>query len=64
MKNNLLKNLIRDERGSSAVELGLILGLVVMAMFSALQGFANANLEIWTTVQSKVADSNRAAGAN
>jgi len=64
MKNNLLKNLIRDERGSSAVELWLILGLVVMAMFSALQGFANANLEIWTTVQSKVADSNRAAGAN
>ena len=61
MKNQFLINLIRDERGTSAVEMGLIVGLIVIAMFSALQGFANANLEIWHTVHSKVGESNRAA---
>ena len=61
MKNKLLTSLIRDERGTSAVEMGLIVGLVVIAMFSALQRFANANMEVWTTVNTKVAASNQAA---
>jgi pilus assembly protein Flp/PilA len=61
MKNQFLINLIRDERGTSAVEMGLIVGLIVIAMFSALQGFANANMDIWNTVHSKVGASNRQA---
>jgi len=60
MKKQFLINLIRDERGTSAVEMGLIVGLVVIAMFSALQGFANANMDVWKTVHSKVGASNRA----
>lgn len=61
MKNKLLINLIRDERGTSAVEMGLIVGLIVIAMFTALQRFADANMEVWNTVNTKVAASNEAA---
>ncbi len=62
MKNKFLITLIRDERGTSAVEMGLICALIVMAMFSALQGFADASNEMWTGVGAKVASANQAAG--
>ncbi|MEY4239382.1 MAG: hypothetical protein RL339_1983 [Pseudomonadota bacterium] len=61
MKNAFLMNLIRDERGTSAVEMGLICALIVMAMFGALQGFANTSEAMWNNVQSKVSASNQAA---
>jgi Flp pilus assembly pilin Flp len=54
-------NLIRDQRGTSAVEMGLICGLIVMAMFSALQSFANESKTMWDTVANKVSTSNQAA---
>ena len=61
MKNAFLISLIRDERGTSAVEMGLICALIVMAMLTALQGFADANTDMWSNVASKVAASNQAA---
>ena len=61
MKNAFLINLIRDERGTSAVEMGLICALIVMAMFTALQSFADANTDMWSNVASKVAASNQTA---
>ena len=62
MKIQFLMHLIRDQRGTSAVEMGLICALIVMAMFSALQGFANASHSMWTNVATQVATSNQAAG--
>lgn len=61
MKAASLINLIRDEQGTSAVEMGLICGLVVMAMFPALQGFADESKSMWTNVATKVSASNQAA---
>ena len=61
MKIQFLMHLIRDERGTSAVEMGLICALIVLAMFTALQSFANTSVEMWTTVKNKVAASNQAA---
>ena len=61
MKSAFLINLIRDEQGTSAVEMGLICGLIVIAMLSALQGFANESKSMWTTVANKVSASNQAA---
>lgn len=55
------KNLISDERGTSALEMGLICGLIVLAMISALQSFANENSALWTSVASKVSASSKAA---
>ena len=54
-------SLIRDERGTSAIEMGLICGLIVMAMFSALQSFADESKAMWGNVSDKVSSSNQAA---
>ncbi|MFN5085316.1 MAG: Flp family type IVb pilin [Novosphingobium sp.] len=61
MKIEFLMHLIRDERGTSAVEMGLICALIVMAMFTAIQSFANTSKDMWTNVASKVSASNQAA---
>jgi pilus assembly protein Flp/PilA len=55
-----ITKLIRDERGTSALEMGLICALIVMAMFTTLQGVANESKAMWETVANKVSASNRA----
>ena len=57
----LIAALIRDVRGTSAVEMGLICALIVLAMLTALQGFANATQGTWNHVNSATA--NAVAGA-
>lgn len=52
----ILKSLLRDERGTSAIEMGLICALIVLAMMTALNSFANENDRSWTLVSEKVAD--------
>jgi pilus assembly protein Flp/PilA len=49
---NLLTRLFRDEHGATAVEYGLILAMIVLAMMAALNGVANETIKIWGTVQS------------
>ncbi len=49
-----LKQLQRDVRGTSAVEYGLICGLIVMVMITALSGFSNVNKNTWNTMSSSV----------
>ena len=63
MKNTFLMRLIRDQRGTSAVEMGLICGLIVIAMFTALQGLANASHGMWTHVANQVQTANNASGS-
>jgi len=41
----------RDERGATAVEYGLILALIVLAMLTALRGFASNLIEMWDYVR-------------
>jgi pilus assembly protein Flp/PilA len=47
----LLKQVGNDNSGATAVEYGLIVSLVVLAMVGALQSVANANNDVWSTVQ-------------
>ena len=49
-----LGKLVRDRRGGTAIEYGLILALVVLAMMAALINFAGASIDIWSNVASKV----------
>jgi pilus assembly protein Flp/PilA len=49
---NLLTRLFRDEHGASAVEYGLILAMIVLAMMAALGGVANETIRLWGNVQS------------
>ena len=46
--------LLRDTRGATAIEYGLIVSLVVIAMMAALQGVANENTGLWATVRQNV----------
>ena len=48
----LITALIQDKRGTSAVEMGLICALIVLAMLTALKGFANETQSTWNIVAS------------
>ncbi len=46
--------LVRDQRGATAVEYGLILAMIVIAMVVALKNVANANTKMWGKVENEV----------
>ena len=54
-KRSFAKRLAADIRGTSAVEYGLILALVVLAMMAALSGVAGETLKVWNHVASESA---------
>ena len=49
-----IKSLWRDSRGASAVEYGLIVALIVIAMIVALRQVANVTTTMWQDVNSQV----------
>lgn len=49
-----IKSLWRDSRGASAVEYGLIVALIVIAMIVALRQVANVTTAMWQDVNSQV----------
>ena len=53
---NLLKNLKRDTKGATAVEYGIIIAMIVLAMMAALQGVGNAKTETWEEVEQASVD--------
>lgn len=52
----LLKKLIKDSRGGTAIEYGLIASLIVIAAMSAIQGVADETSSMWKEVKDKSAD--------
>ena len=46
-----LKHIGNDNSGATAVEYGLIVSLIVIAILVALQGVATTTDEMWTTVR-------------
>ncbi|MBP2276847.1 MULTISPECIES: Flp family type IVb pilin [Sphingomonas] len=50
-----LKRLWGDRKGATAVEYGLIVALVVIAMVAALTQLANSTTTMWGNVSTKVA---------
>ena len=48
--NNLLKAILEDSSGGTAIEYGLIAALIVIAMISALNTFANETISMWDRV--------------
>ena len=45
------KRLCRDQKGATAVEYGLILALIFLAMVSAVGTFSNSVINTWDTVR-------------
>ena len=47
--------LIRDKKAATAVEYGLIVALIVLAMITGLSQFAGTTIKMWNDVASNVA---------
>jgi pilus assembly protein Flp/PilA len=52
----LIKRLMRDTLGATAIEYGLILALVFIAIVGSLEAFAGANLNTWNSISTAMAD--------
>jgi len=50
------RNLWRDQRGATAIEYGLILVMIVIAIISALKGVADENTGMWAVISKKSAE--------
>lgn len=53
MLSTFLKSIVDDQSGATAIEYGLILSLIVIAMIAALQGVATTTINMWDDVDSK-----------
>lgn len=51
-----LKHIGNENSGATAVEYGLIVSLIVIAMIGALQGVATATIETWSTLETQSVD--------
>ena len=49
-----LKNMFRDKRAATAVEYGLILALIFLAMVASLRNVATATTTMWNNVSDEV----------
>jgi pilus assembly protein Flp/PilA len=52
-KTDLLKRLFHDEHGATAVEYGLILAMIVLAILVAVSGVASETIGMWNSVSNK-----------
>ena len=46
--------IFKDQRGATAVEYGLILALIFLAMIAGVSNFADATINMWDHVSNKV----------
>ena len=51
----LMRQILRDDTGATAVEYGLIVSLIVLAMITALGDFAAKNTAQWDYIDAKIA---------
>ena len=54
--SQFFKRILRDNRGATAVEYGLILGLLFLAIIVVVQAVAGEVIESWTYVESTSTD--------
>lgn len=47
---------LKENRGTSSIEMGLICSLIVLAMLYALEGFAEGSLSIWSSVSNQTTE--------
>jgi len=52
-ESSFLARLLRDEDGATAIEYGLILAMIVLAMIVALNGVASKTIAMWESVSDK-----------
>jgi pilus assembly protein Flp/PilA len=52
--SGLVKAILGDTRGATAVEYGLIVALIVIAIITSLKSVANENTGLWAVVNTAV----------
>jgi pilus assembly protein Flp/PilA len=52
--NRLLKAIFEDRSGATAIEYGLIAALIVIAIISSLNTFANSTISMWNRVSTNM----------
>ena len=50
-----MRQILRDDTGTAAVEYGLIISLIILAMLTALCSFASTNTAQWNYVDAQMA---------
>jgi pilus assembly protein Flp/PilA len=56
---SFLKRLGRNNAGATAVEYGLILAMIFLAMIGAIQVFSNETIKMWNDVASKMENASK-----
>ena len=56
-----INKLLRDEQGATAIEYGLIAALIAVAAITAMQGLGNELSTTFSTVSTKMSESNTVA---
>ena len=56
MRGHFFKMLLRDTRGATAIEYGLLAAVIVRARPAALQGLANETYPMWGDVEQNMED--------
>ena len=51
---SVMRRLLRDTRGATAVEYGLIVALLVIAIIVSMKGVANQNTGLWAVVTNHI----------
>ena len=54
---NWLGRIVRDERGATAIEYGLIVSLIIIAMVGALNTLGDSTTGMWNDVSNEVSAS-------
>jgi pilus assembly protein Flp/PilA len=50
MISTLMKNLVEDQSGATAIEYGMILALVALAIIGSLSAMAGETIQMWNNV--------------
>jgi pilus assembly protein Flp/PilA len=56
MSPNFIKELIDDTSGATAIEYGLIVSLIVIAMIFSLQAVATTTITMWNDIETRAVD--------
>ncbi len=49
----LMKDIVEDQQGATAIEYGLIAALIVIAMTASLSSVADSTIDMWNEVEAK-----------
>ena len=60
--NGLIGGFVRDERGTTAIEYGLIVALVAIGFLAGLKALGDGNSASWGSTSNKIVDAMKSSG--